>query len=167
MKIGTGWDIHPLVPGRPLLIGGVEIPHDRGEAGHSDGDVLIHAVIDALLGASAKGDIGTLYPPTDPRWKDAPSLLLLENTLAVLAWYRIENIDCTVILERPKLLPHIPSIRVSLSEACGIPLDCVSVKAKTAEGMLGQVGSGEAVIAQAVVLLSERTEEELPMAPWL
>lgn len=159
MRIGTGWDIHPLVPGRKLLLGGIEIPHDRGEAGHSDGDVLLHAIIDALLGASANGDIGTHFPPSDDRWKDISSTVLLERTLELLDGYEIGNIDCTVILQSPRLSPHIGSIRKSIASVCGLPEDRVSVKAKTAERLLGEVGEGNAVIAQVSVLLRERMDD--------
>jgi 2-C-methyl-D-erythritol 2,4-cyclodiphosphate synthase len=159
MRIGTGWDIHPLVGSRKLLLGGVEIPHDLGEAGHSDGDVLLHAIIDALLGAAALGDIGTHFPPSDMRWKDVSSMDLLGRTLELLFGYAIVNIDCTIILQRPKLRPYIDAIRESVAKACDLPLHHVSVKAKTAEGLLGELGSGEAVIAQAVVLLEDRTDD--------
>jgi len=155
MRIGTVWDIHPLVPGRKLLLGGVEIPHDRGESGHSDGDVLLHAIIDALFGALAIGDIGTHFPPSDDRWKDISSIELLRSALDLLDGHTIGNIDCTVILQRPKLMPHIDAIRNSIASVCNIPYASVSVKAKTAEGLLGELGAGNAVIAQVVVLLHE------------
>ncbi|MDC7235297.1 MAG: 2-C-methyl-D-erythritol 2,4-cyclodiphosphate synthase [Spirochaetales bacterium] len=154
MRIGQGYDIHRLVAGRPLILGGVTIPSEKGEAAHSDGDVLIHALIDALLGALAQGDIGTHYPPSDPKWKDADSRFLLRETLEKVsaAGYRIGNIDCTVILEQPKLGPHRESIRNGLQEDLKIPLDCISFKAKTKEKQ-DAAGRGEAVEAMAAVLL--------------
>lgn len=161
MRIGTGWDIHPLIPQRPLVIGGVHIPYEKGEAGHSDGDALVHAIIDALLGAAALGDIGTLFSPSDPQWQDISSLVLLELVLEKLTGFTIEHIDSTVVLERPALLPHILSIRLSLAGACRLAVEHISVKAKTAEGLLGAIGAGEAVMAQAVVLLSD-TQETVP-----
>lgn len=153
MKIGTGWDLHKLIPGRPLLIGGVEIPSDKGEAGHSDGDVLIHAIIDALFGALALGDIGSHFPSDDMKWKDADSMKLLQFALEELRDSHIINIDSTVILQTPKLREHINAIRISIAEACSLSLDQVSVKAKTAEHMLGELGTGDAICAQAVVLI--------------
>ncbi len=168
MRIGTGWDIHPLVPGRPLILGGVTIAHDLGEAGHSDGDVLVHAVIDALLGAAALGDIGTFFPSSEARWKDISSMELLERTLHELQGFTIGNIDCTVILEKPRLAPHISAIRISIAEACSLPYDRVSVKAKTADGLLGEVGQGTAVIAQAsVLLIHTKGEAEGRMDDWV
>lgn len=159
MRIGTGWDIHQLVPQRALMLGGIQIPHYLGESGHSDGDVLLHAIIDALLGAVAAGDIGSHFPPSDERWKDVPSVLLLERTLDMLNGYAIINLDCTIILQKPRLLEHIDTIRTSIATVCSLPLERVSVKAKTAEGLLGEVGAGKAVIAQAVVLLQERLDD--------
>lgn len=168
MRIGTGWDIHRLVEKRPLMIGGVQVPHTLGESGHSDGDVLIHAIIDALLGAAALGDIGSHFPPTDPRWKDVSSLELLSITLDRLSGWEIVNLDTTVILERPKLRPHIETIRASIARACDIPLENVSVKAKTAEGILGELGTGDAIIAQASVLLKSRiTDENSYLDEWV
>ncbi|MDD2297615.1 MAG: 2-C-methyl-D-erythritol 2,4-cyclodiphosphate synthase [Sphaerochaetaceae bacterium] len=168
MRIGTGWDIHPLVTERRLLLGGIEIPHTKGEEGHSDGDVLLHALIDALLGAIAAGDIGTHFPPTDAEWKDASSLDLLQRTLVKLGAYSIENIDCTVILQQPKLGPFITQIRQSIASACAIEIGRVSVKAKTAEGLLGELGRGEAVIAQVVVLITEPNSSEAgPLEEWV
>jgi len=155
MRIGTGWDIHPLVEGRRLVLGGCVIPHDKGEAAHSDGDVLIHAIIDAILGALAKGDIGSHFPDNDPKYKNADSILLLKQIREeeLDGKFSISNIDCTVILQKPKLRPHIDMIRANLSQAMDLRLDQISVKAKTAEGMLNEVGTGDAIIAQAVVLL--------------
>ncbi|NLK06644.1 MAG: 2-C-methyl-D-erythritol 2,4-cyclodiphosphate synthase [Spirochaetales bacterium] len=155
MRIGTGWDLHRLVSKRALVLGGVVIPSDKGEAAHSDGDVLVHAIIDALLGSLAKGDIGSHFPDTDPAYKDADSMQLLKKVLSEdLPPYHIENIDTTLILQTPKLRPHIEAIRKNLAKAMGLKLEQVSVKAKTAEGILGELGSGDAVIAQATVLIS-------------
>ncbi len=156
-RIGEGWDIHPLVEGRRLVLGGVHLEHPRGEAGHSDGDVLWHAIIDALLGAVGLGDIGAHFPPSDRRWKDADS-----GTLAKMAYgkvleagWEIGNIDATVILERPKLSPHREAIRASIAAALGGPGEAVSVKATTNEGF-GEIGSGDAVEARAIALLRRR-----------
>ncbi len=154
MRIGMGYDIHRLIEGRPLIIGGVDIPSEKGEDAHSDGDVLIHALIDALLGAIAQGDIGTHYPPSDMKWKNADSRDLLRDTLTKVAeaGYTIGNVDLTVILEAPKLGPHREIIRQTLQEDLKIPLDCISFKAKTKE-KVDAAGRGEAVEAQAAVLL--------------
>ncbi|MDD3904657.1 MAG: 2-C-methyl-D-erythritol 2,4-cyclodiphosphate synthase [Sphaerochaeta sp.] len=155
MRIGSGWDIHPLVENRKLMLGGCIIPSDKGEAGHSDGDVLVHAIIDALLGAMAKGDIGSHFPDNDPAYKDADSLKLLKQVVEQeLFPYLIENLDTTIILQQPKLRPYIDTIREKLAQTLNLRLDQVSVKAKTAEGLLNELGSGDAVIAQATVLLS-------------
>ena len=155
MRIGSGWDIHALVPNRNLIIGGVHIPHDLGEAGHSDGDVLIHAIIDAILGALAKGDIGSHFPDTDPAYKNADSQVLLKQIIEYeLKPYSITNLDTTIILQRPKLREHIDAIRENLAKVMNLSIEQVSVKAKTAEGMLNEVGSGDAIIAQATVLIT-------------
>ena len=155
IRIGSGWDIHRLAPGRPLILGGVSIPSEQGSVAHSDGDVLTHAIIDALLGALAKGDIGTHFPDTDPAYKDADSTLLLKEVVTKhLPPYRIVNLDTTIILEQPKLRPHIDTIRTALATVLNIKVEQVSVKAKTAEGCLNEVGSADAIIAQASVLLS-------------
>lgn len=153
-RIGEGWDIHPLVEGRRLVLGGVHLEHPRGEAGHSDGDVLWHAIIDALLGAVGLGDIGAHFPPSDRRWKDADSGALAKMAYGKVleAGWEIGNIDATVILERPKLGPHREAIRASIAAALGIPGEAVSVKAKTNEGF-GEIGSGDAVEARAIALL--------------
>ena len=153
-RIGLGRDLHRLVAGRRFLLGGVEIPHEKGELGHSDGDVLVHAVIDAILGASGLGDIGELYPPNDPAWKDADSLKLLKGAWdkARAEGWNLINLDCTVVCEEPKIFPHRDSIRISLSQALEIDIGSVFVKGKTNEG-LGDLGSGEAVEALAVCLL--------------
>jgi 2-C-methyl-D-erythritol 4-phosphate cytidylyltransferase / 2-C-methyl-D-erythritol 2,4-cyclodiphosphate synthase len=152
-RVGSGWDIHRLVEGRRLLVGGVEIPFEKGEDGHSDGDVLIHAVIDALLGASALGDIGAFYPPGDERYRNISSRVLLRDAVSRVsaAGWRIENLDCTVVLERPKIRPRVDEIRETLAADLGIPVDAVSVKGKTNEGV-DAVGEGRAVEAYAVCL---------------
>ncbi|WP_320121627.1 2-C-methyl-D-erythritol 2,4-cyclodiphosphate synthase [uncultured Sphaerochaeta sp.] len=156
MRIGTGWDVHRLAEGRKFILGGIVIPSERGEVAHSDGDVLVHAIIDAILGALAKGDIGSHFPDTDPAFKEADSLQLLSRVLEEdLPPYSIENIDTTVIVQRPKLRDHIDAIRENLANAMHLELSQVSVKAKTAEGILGELGTAEAVMAQAVVLISQ------------
>jgi 2-C-methyl-D-erythritol 4-phosphate cytidylyltransferase/2-C-methyl-D-erythritol 2,4-cyclodiphosphate synthase len=157
LRIGEGWDIHPLVPGRRLLLAGCQIPHDKGESGHSDGDVLWHSIIDALLGAAALGDIGTHFPPSDPEWKDADSSLLarrIAQKIQTQGW-TILNLDCTVILERPALKPHREAIVASIAANLQVGEERISVKAKTMEGF-GAVGSGQAVESRTVVLLSRR-----------
>jgi 2-C-methyl-D-erythritol 2,4-cyclodiphosphate synthase len=153
-RVGQGWDVHRLVRGRALLLGGVEIASELGEEGHSDGDALLHAATDALLGALALGDIGTHFPPSDPRWKGADSKAFLRAAAALArerGWIA-SNIDTTVILEKPKLGPYREAIRASLADCLGIEAEAVSFKAKTYEG-LGDVGRGEAVEASAVCLL--------------
>lgn len=152
MRIGQGFDLHRMVSGRKLLLGGVEIPSDKGEDGHSDGDVLLHAVIDALLGAEALGDIGQHFPPSDMAYKDADSRLLLKETLKLTKLHLV-NLDATVILQAPKLAPHIMAIRESLASLLGVDISAVSVKAKTAEHILGELGRGDAVIAEVSVLV--------------
>src|SRR6185369_11265842 len=163
-RIGIGYDIHRLVEGRKLILGGVEIPFEKGLLGHSDSDVLSHAICDALLGAAALGDIGTHFPDSDPRWAGASSLDFLARAVEMLTerGYRISNIDATVMAERPKLQPHIDVIRERLAFVLGVDIDQVSVKAKTHEG-LESVGRSEAMAAQAVVLIhrggAEHAEE--------
>ncbi|MDR3301888.1 MAG: 2-C-methyl-D-erythritol 2,4-cyclodiphosphate synthase [Spirochaetaceae bacterium] len=154
MRIGLGRDLHRLVTGRRLVLGGLEIPFDKGEAGHSDGDALTHAIIDALLGAAGLGDIGELFPSDDERWKDADSIALLKIADGKVreARWRIINIDCVVSCERPRLLPYREALRARLAEALGIECGRVFVKAKTGEG-LGDIGVGAAVEAVAVCLL--------------
>ncbi|MDR1803857.1 MAG: 2-C-methyl-D-erythritol 2,4-cyclodiphosphate synthase [Treponema sp.] len=156
-RIGLGRDIHRLTAGRRFLLGGVEIPFEKGEDGHSDGDALAHAVCDALLGAAGLGDIGELYPPDDPAWKDANSIELLKGAwrLVRTGGWRLVNLDCTVNCERPKLLPHRESIRQSLAQALDVEPGAVFVKGKTNEG-LGPVGAGEAVEALAICLIEKR-----------
>lgn len=154
MRIGSGYDIHVLVPGRPLMLGGIRIPSDKGEMAHSDGDVLIHALIDAILGAYAKGDIGSHFPPSDVRWKDADSRTLLSMVLDECRPV-FSNIDCTVFLEKPRLREHIDIIRESLSRLLSLDVDRISVKAKTAEKCFGELGSGDAVVAAVTVLVED------------
>jgi len=155
MRVGEGWDIHALVPGRKLVIGGVSIEHAQGLLGHSDADVLLHAITDALLGAAALGDIGSHFPDTDPRWSGADSRVLLTETARVVqaAGWQIVNVDSTVIAQAPRLAAHIPSMRERIAGALGIDVGQVSVKAKTAERM-GPVGQGLAMQARAVALLA-------------
>ncbi|MDR1899011.1 MAG: 2-C-methyl-D-erythritol 2,4-cyclodiphosphate synthase [Treponema sp.] len=154
IRVGIGYDLHRLIKGRRFLLGGVELPADRGELGHSDGDVLAHAAADAILGAAGLGDIGAFFPPSDPAWKDADSMTLLEKSLemAKQQGWRLVNLDCVVICEQPRVLPYRDSIRASLAETLELPVEAVSVKGKTAEG-LGPVGGGQAVEARAVCLL--------------
>lgn len=154
VRAGTGYDIHRLVPGRRLVLGGVTIPSDVGLAGHSDGDALVHAVIDALLGACALGDIGYHFPAGDPAWRDADSIGLLVTACrrAGDAGWRVRNVDATVLCERPRLAPFLPAMQGRLATALGIAESCVSVKAKTNEG-LDAVGRGEAIAAQAIMLV--------------
>ena len=154
MRIGSGYDIHVLVPGRPLMLGGIRIPSDKGEMAHSDGDVLIHALIDAILGAYAKGDIGSHFPPSDVRWKDADSRTLLSMVLDECR-PAFSNIDCTVFLEKPRLREHIDIIRESLSRLLSLDVDRISVKAKTAEKCFGELGSGDAVVTAVTVLVED------------
>ncbi len=158
MRIGFGYDIHRLVSGRRLLLAGVEIPGPVGPEAHSDGDVLIHALIDALLGACAIGDIGRLFPPGDERYRDISSRLLLHRTLEVVkdAGFKAHNVDCTVILQSPRLYPYVEAMRENLSADLEIPSSAISVKAKTGEG-LGNTGRGRAVEAYAVVTVETGT----------
>ncbi|MGD8114209.1 MAG: 2-C-methyl-D-erythritol 2,4-cyclodiphosphate synthase [Sphaerochaetaceae bacterium] len=160
MRVGTGWDIHRLVEGRPLRIGGVTIESDKGALGHSDGDVLLHALIDALLGACALGDIGKHFPPDDENLKGIDSTILLNRVLPLLEGYEIVNIDCTVILERIRLAPYIDRIRESIASLLSLDISSVSVKAKSAEMMMMEVGTGDALIAQAAVLIEEKDSKE-------
>ncbi len=153
-RVGLGWDLHRLAAGRPLILGGIRIPSPCGPEGHSDADVLSHAITDALLGAAALGDIGQHFPDTDPQWRGANSLQFLRHALALARrrGYRLLNVDASVILEQPKLNDFREAIRASLAAALELPLDGVSVKFKTAEG-LGLVGEARALEAQAVVTL--------------
>jgi 2-C-methyl-D-erythritol 2,4-cyclodiphosphate synthase len=154
MRIGIGYDIHPLEPGGPLVLGGVRIEHTAGLAGHSDADVLAHAIIDALLGAAALGDIGHHFPADDARWRAADSMELLRQAvkLVAAARYRVINVDATVVAEAPHLAPHADAMRSSLAEALGIEVSAVSVKATTSD-RLGALGRGEGIAALAIALL--------------
>ena len=154
MRIGHGYDVHRLVEGRKCIIGGVEIPYEKGLLGHSDADVLLHAVMDAVLGAMAAGDIGKLFPDNDPTYKGADSLVLTRRVAEVMVErsYRLGNIDATVIAQAPKMAPHIPLMRQNIAAAFGVEVDRVSVKATTEE-KLGFTGSGEGIAAHAVCLL--------------
>jgi 2-C-methyl-D-erythritol 2,4-cyclodiphosphate synthase len=157
MTAGIGWDSHRLAAGRPLILGGVTIPHDRGLEGHSDADVLTHAVIDALLGAAALGDIGQHFPDTDERYRDADSMQLLRAVVTMLAerGLKVAHVDTTVVIERPKLAGHRDAIRASLAEGLGVEASQVNVKASTGEGM-GFVGREEGVAALAIATLQAR-----------
>jgi 2-C-methyl-D-erythritol 2,4-cyclodiphosphate synthase len=153
-----GYDVHRLTEGRDLILGGVKIPYEKGLLGHSDADVLIHAVMDALLGAAALGDIGRHFPDTDPMYKGISSIRLLEHVGRLLEEerYLVENIDATIIAQRPKMLPHIESMRKNIAETLGISVDQVNIKATTEEG-LGFTGTGEGISSQAVCLLEKIT----------
>src|SRR5215471_12385778 len=155
-RAGIGYDTHRLVPARPLILGGVAVPFDRGSDGHSDGDALAHAIADAILGALCEGDVGLHFPDSDSQWKDADSMQLLSRVvwLAHERGFEIENVDANVMLERPKLRLYIEAMRENLAKALDVEVACVSVKAKTGEG-LDAVGRGEAVSAQAVLLLRQ------------
>jgi len=155
LRIGHGYDVHRLVAGRRLILGGVEIPFELGLLGHSDADVLLHAISDALLGAAALGDIGKLFPDSDAAFKDANSLELLRYTVKHLyseTGLSVVNIDTTVVAERPKLAPYIAEMRRNIAQACGVEVSCVSVKATTEEG-LGFTGTGQGIAAHAVCLV--------------
>ena len=154
MRIGHGYDVHRLVEGRKCIIGGVDIPYEKGLLGHSDADVLLHAVMDAVLGAMAAGDIGKLFPDNDPAYKGADSLMLTRRVAEVMVerGYRLGNVDATVIAQAPKLAPHIPMMRENIAAAFGVDADRISVKATTEE-RLGFTGSGEGIAAHAVCLL--------------
>lgn len=154
LRIGQGYDVHRLTENRKLIIGGVEIPYEKGLLGHSDADVLLHAVSDALLGAAALGDIGCIFPDNDERFKDADSLVLLSQVVDLLCekGFRINNIDCIIIAQKPKMRPYIEKMRENIASACRIDVSCVSVKATTEEG-LGFTGSGEGISAQAICLI--------------
>lgn len=154
MRIGHGYDVHRLVPERRLILGGVEIPYELGLLGHSDADVLTHALMDALLGAAALGDIGGHFPDNDEKYKGADSVALLREVVAIIgkAGYRVGNVDCTILAQRPKLAPYIPDMRRILAAAMGVELSAVSVKATTEEG-LGFTGEGLGIAAHVVALL--------------
>lgn len=156
MRVGQGFDAHTLVAGRKLVIGGVAIPHKKGLAGHSDADVLIHAVCDALIGAAGLGDIGTHFPDTDPRFKNIDSRKLLYELRQLLRerrWH-VVNVDATIIAQAPRMAPHIPAMRANIAADLGVDPECVNIKAKTTE-KLGFVGRGEGIAAEAVVLLND------------
>jgi 2-C-methyl-D-erythritol 2,4-cyclodiphosphate synthase len=154
MRVGFGWDSHEFKPGIPCKIGGVELPHDKGLAGHSDGDVLLHALTDALLGAVAAGDIGTYFPPSDQKWKGANSVVFLEEAMRHIesAGYRVVNVDTTLILSEPKIVPHAKRIQARVAELLKVAPGDVGIKAKTPEGM----GTDHAAIAHAVVLIEKK-----------
>ena len=164
MRIGQGFDVHALVVGRKLIIGGVTIPFELGLAGHSDADVLLHAICDALIGAAGLGDIGGHFPDTDPRYQGIDSRELLRAVARLLAehHYAVVNIDSTIIAQAPKMAPHIAAMRTNIAADLGVAVDSVNVKAKTAE-KLGPVGRGEGIVAEAVALITQRTAT--PRAP--
>lgn len=159
MRIGFGYDVHAFVEGRPLVLGGVTIPHTHGLLGHSDADVLLHAISDALLGAAALGDIGRHFPDSDPAYKGISSLLLLEHAARLVqsAGYIVANLDSTLVLQKPRLAPFVPRMTLAISRAMNVPESCVSVKATTTE-KLGFTGREEGIAAYAVVLLEETRE---------
>lgn len=154
MRIGTGYDVHRLVEGRKLILGGVEIPYEKGLLGHSDADVLVHAVMDALLGAAALGDIGGHFPDSDPRYEGADSMALLREVCRILreAGFEPGNVDATIVAQAPKLAPHIPAMRRNIAAAMGLDTSCVSVKATTEE-RLGFTGEGLGIASQAAALI--------------
>lgn len=156
MRVGMGYDVHRLTEGRDLILGGVKIPYEKGLLGHSDADVLVHAIMDALLGAAALGDIGKHFPDTDPEYKGISSIRLLEKVAALLEeeQYLVENIDATIIAQRPKMLPHIENMRKNIADALKISVEQVSIKATTEEG-LGFTGTGEGISSQAICLLEK------------
>ena len=155
IRIGLGYDLHTLVEGRPLILGGIHIPFEKGEAGHSDGDVLLHALADALLGAACLGDIGELFPPNDPQWKDMDSSFLLKTVWDKVraAGWTLENADCVITIQQPKILPYRQAIRTSIADILGVHIDQIFVKAKTGEGV-GIIGSGTAAAVWCTCLLS-------------
>lgn len=154
MRIGHGYDVHRLVDDRQLIMGGVHIPYEKGLLGHSDADVLLHAIADALLGALALGDIGKHFPDTDPVYKGADSIKLLAHVVGLIRakGYSVGNLDATIIAQKPKMAPHIPAMRENIARVCGVEVDSINVKATTEEG-LGFTGTGEGIAAHCVVLL--------------
>ena len=154
MRVGIGYDLHTLAAGRPLILAGVRIEHPTGLSGHSDADIVCHAVTDAVLGAAAAGDIGQLFPDTDPQWKDADSIMMLKGAVTKVkeSGYRVSNVDVTVIAQKPKLLPYLAAMRQNLADALGIEPSGVSVKAKTNEGV-DSMGRGESMACHAVALI--------------
>jgi 2-C-methyl-D-erythritol 2,4-cyclodiphosphate synthase len=165
MRVGIGHDTHRLAEGRPLLLGGVRVEHPRGLVGHSDADVVLHALTDALLGAAGLGDIGDAYPDTDPQWKNADSRLFLRETLGRLnrAGWRVVNVDVIIFAQEPKLGPVKATIRGNLADLLGLPLDAVNVKAKTGE-RVGHIGRAEAMSCQAIALLERAAVTESPVS---
>ncbi|MBS1839718.1 MAG: 2-C-methyl-D-erythritol 2,4-cyclodiphosphate synthase [Acidobacteria bacterium] len=157
VRVGIGYDLHRLEAGRKLIVGGIELPFDKGPMGHSDGDVVAHAMVDALLGAAGLGDIGQHFPDTDPKWKGANSLIFLEHTRRLLdeKGFAIEHVDAIVILERPKLGPHFPRMKDVLAKSLGVPPEKIHLKAKTNEGV-DAVGRGEAIASHIVATLMKR-----------
>ncbi len=153
-RVGQGYDVHPLVPGRPLILGGVTIPYDMGLNGHSDADALLHAITDALLGAAGMGDIGRMFPDSDETWRGADSRVLLRGAVAAVreAGWRIGNVDCTVIAQAPRIAPHVVAMCANIAADVGVTVDCVNVKGKTTE-RLGFEGRGEGIAAEAVAML--------------
>lgn len=166
MRVGMGYDVHKLVEGRDLILGGVKIPYEKGLLGHSDADVLLHAIMDALLGAAALGDIGRHFPDTEEAYKGISSMKLLEHVRTLLdeKLYVIENIDATIIAQHPKMLPHIPAMRQNIAEALQIEVDQVNVKATTEEG-LGFTGSGEGISSQAICAIEKITNFSYDVTP--
>ena len=166
IRVGEGWDTHQLVTGRPLVLGGITIPHTHGLLGHSDADALLHAITDALLGAAALGDIGRHFPDTAVEFKGADSAVLLAEAYRRVqaAGWQLVNLDTTIVAQAPKMAPHIPAMQVRIAAALGIGVDAVNVKAKTAEKM-GPVGEGRAIEARAVCLLMQTRSPERPAAP--
>lgn len=156
MRIGHGYDVHRLTENRRLIIGGVEIPYEKGLLGHSDADVLLHAISDSLLGAAAMGDIGGMFPDNDPAFKDADSLVLLKKVVEAIneKGFTVGNIDATIIAQSPKMKPHIEKMRLNVADACGVDADRVNIKA-TSEEWLGFTGSGEGISAHSVCLINE------------
>lgn len=157
MRIGIGYDLHRLVPSRPLMLGGIEIPFDKGLLGHSDADVLIHAICDALLGAAGLGDIGIYFPDSDAAYKDISSLKLLAQTVVLVSekGFSVGNLDATIVAQAPKLAPFIPQMKTTLSETIAIPVNCINIKATTTE-KIGVIGQNEAMAAMCVALIEER-----------
>lgn len=156
-RSGIGYDVHRFAEGRRMILGGTEIPFEKGLLGHSDADVLLHAIADALLGAAALGDIGVHFPPTDPKWKDLDSLEIVRHSVALLAehGWDVVNIDASVIAELPKVNPHVPAMKKRIQEATGLPLDAISIKATTNEGM-GFVGREEGIAALATAMIAPK-----------
>jgi 2-C-methyl-D-erythritol 2,4-cyclodiphosphate synthase len=166
VRCGIGYDLHRLEAGRKLIVGGIELPFDKGPVGHSDGDVLAHALCDALFGAAGLGDIGTHFPDTDPKWKGANSLIFLAHAKKLLAerGFAIEHVDAVVIMEKPKLGPYFPKMREALARALGVPDETIHLKAKTNEGV-DAIGRGEAIAAQVVATIAARQTAQAKLCP--